>query len=141
MKVLINKFKKAQLSTKLVYLTTLGIFLVSYIFLLISILKLTGVETNLRIIGLVALGLILLVYGFIDLLFVLSKKNMLVYFSSLFIIILSGLCIVGSMTINRLLSSFDSLSKDTVIYTTNLIALNGTEFVNNDTFITGIINN
>ena len=141
MKVLINKFKKAKLSTKLVYLTTLVIFLVSYILLLISVLKLTGVETNLRIIGLVSLGLLLLIYGFVDLLFVLSKKNMLVYFSSLFIVLLSACCVVGSMTINRLLGSFDALSKDTVIYTTNLIALNGTEFVNNDTFITGIINN
>ena len=141
MKVLINKFKKSKLSTKLVYLTTLVIFLVSYILLLISVLRLTGVETNIRIIGLTAIGLLFFIYAFVDLLLVLSKKNVLVYFSSVFIVLLSACCVVGSMTINRLLSSFDALSKDTVIYTTNLIALNGTEFVNDNTFITGIINN
>ena len=141
MKVLFNKFKKAKLSTRLVYITTLLLFLISYVVLLVNVLRLHGVETNLRIIGLVSLGVLFLLYGFIDLLLVLSKKNKTVYFTSLFIVILSAICIVGSMTINRLLSSFDSLSKETVIYTTNLIALNGTEYKNDESFVTGIINN
>ena len=141
MKVLFNKFKKAKLSTKLVYLTTLLLFVISYVVLLISVLKLHGVETNLRIIGLVSLGVLFLLYAFIDLLLVLSKKNGIVYFTSLFMVILSGVCIVGAMTVNRLLNSFDALSKETVIYTTNLISLSGTEYVNDESFITGIINN
>jgi len=141
MKVLWNKFKRTNLSTRLVYITSFLIFLVSYILFIINALRLEGIETTIRIIVLVVLGLILLLYGFIDLLLLLRKKRFTVYFSSLFVILISAGCIIGSMTINRILGSMDSLSKDTVIYTTNLIALNSTEFVNDGTFITGIIDN
>ncbi len=141
MKVLWNKFKRTNLSTRLVYITSFLIFLVSYIIFIINALRLEGIETTIRIIVLVVLGLILLLYGFIDLLLLLRKKRFTVYFSSLFVILISAGCIIGSMTINRILGSMDSLSKDTVIYTTNLIALNSTEFVNDGTFITGIIDN
>jgi LCP family protein required for cell wall assembly len=141
MKVLWNKFKRTNLSTRLVYITSFLIFLVSYIIFIINALRLEGIETTIRIIVLVVLGFILLLYGFIDLLLLLRKKRFTVYFSSLFVILISAGCIIGSMTINRILGSMDSLSKDTVIYTTNLIALNSTEFVNDGTFITGIIDN
>ena len=141
MKVLLNKFNRANLSTRLVYLTTFVVFLVTYVIFLINVLRLEGIETTLRIIVLTVLGIILLLYGFIDLLLLLKKKNLSVYFSSIFIVIISAACVIGSMTINRVLTSIGSLSKDTVIYTTNLIAMNGTEFVNDNTFVTGIINN
>ena len=141
MKVLFKKFKTTKLSTRIVYITSFIVFLVSYILFLINVLRLHGIETTLRIIVLCVLGLFLLLYGFIDLLLLIKKKNLTVYFSSIFIILISSGCVIGSMTINRILVSIGSLSKDTVIYTTNLIALKGTEFVNDSSFVTGIINN
>jgi LCP family protein required for cell wall assembly len=56
-------------------------------------------------------------------------------------VVIAAFCIVGSNLINRLLNSFDDLSKDTVIYTTNLIAMSGVEFNDDPTFIVGLINN
>ena len=141
MKVLLKKFRNTKLSTRITYLVALLVFLVSYILFLVNVLRLSGIETLLRVIVLIVLGLILFLYGFIDLLLLIKKKHKTVYFSSVFIILISAGCIIGSMTINRILTSMDSLSKDTIVYTTNLIALNGTEFVNDNTFNVGIIDN
>ena len=141
MKVLLGKFKKTKFSTRLVYIVTSLIFLISYILLFINVLRLEGIETLLRVIGLSFLGLLLLIYGLVGLILLIKKKNMAVYFTSIFIILISAVSIIGSLTINRILGSIGALSKDTVIYTTNLIALNGTEFVNDDSFVVGIINN
>lgn len=141
MKKLFKKFKNAKLSTKLVYIVTILLYAFSYTYLIINILRLEGVETNLRMIGLTALGVIFALYLFINLLLLLSKKNVLVYINSFFMVIIAAMCIVGSSVVNKLLTSFDNLSKDTVIYTTNMIALADTEFVNDSTFVVGIINN
>ena len=141
MKVLIDKFKRTNFSTRLVYIVTSFIFLTSYILLFVNVLRLHGIETLLRVIGLAVLGIFLLVYGLLGLILLIKKKNVAVYFVSIFIILLSAVSIIGSLTINRILGSIGALSKDTVVYTTNLIALNGTEFVNDSTFNVGLINN
>ena len=141
MKVLMNKIKNTKLSTKLVYFTSLLIFLISYIALFINVLRLTGIETELRIIGLSVIGLILIIYTFVDLILMIAKKNKTVYFTSVIVIIISAVCIIGSMTINRILTSIGSLSKERIVYTTNLIAMNDTEFVNDNSFVVGIIDN
>ena len=141
MKVLLKKFNKTKLSTRLVYILVSLLFLVSYIFLFINIFKLTGIANKIRIIVLVVLGLLVILYSFGDLLLLLTKKNKTVYFTSFIALILACACVIGSLAINRALSALSNMSKDTIVYTTNLIAMAGTEYKNDKDFTIGIINN
>lgn len=141
MKVLWKKFLRTKLSIRLIYSFVLLAFLVSYIFLFRSLLLLSNIETAIRIIVLTVLGLLLLLYGFFDLVLLLTKKHKAVIFTSLIVIILSSGCIVGSAAINKVYGFISSIKKDTVIYTTNLIVMKNTTFENNDKFVVGMINN
>lgn len=141
MKVLWKKFKKTKLSIRLIYIFVLLLFLFSYIFLFKSLLLLNNIETTLRIIVLSTLGLLLLLYAFFDLLLLLTKKHKTVIVSSFIVLIIGSISIIGSLAINRIYTLLASMNKETVIYTTNLITLNGTEFTNDETFNVGIINN
>ncbi|MCH5167078.1 MAG: LCP family protein [Erysipelotrichales bacterium] len=141
MKILLKKFKKTKLSIRLIYIFVLLLFLVSYVFLFRSLLLLNNVETVLRIIVLTILGLLLLLYSFFDLLLLLSKKHKIVVISSLIILVISSFSMIGSLAINKVYGLLASISKETVIYTTNLISLNSSEFINDGTFSVGIINN
>ena len=141
MKVLLKKFNKTKLSIRLIYLFVLLLFLFSYAYLFKSLLLLNNIETTLRIIILTGLGLLLLLYSFFDLLLLLSKKHKTVIVSSLIILIISSISIIGSLAINKVYVLLASMNKETVIYTTNLITLNNTEFSNDETFNVGIINN
>lgn len=141
MKVLLKKFNKTKLSTRLVYILVCLLFIASYIFLFINIFKLTGIANKIRLIILIVLGLLVILYSFGDLLLLLTKKNKTVYFTSFIALILASVCVIGSLAINRALSSLSNMSKDTILYTTNLIAMSGTEYKNDKDFTIGIINN
>lgn len=141
MKVLLKKFNKTKLSIRLIYIFVLILFLCSYIYLFKSLLLLNNIETTLRIIVLTVIGLLFLLYAFFDLLLLLTKKHKTVIASSFIVLIISSFSIIGSLAINRIYVLLASMNKETVIYTTNLISLNGTEFVNDESFNVGIINN
>ena len=141
MKVLLKKFKNASLSAKLVYIITLLLFSSTLGIFIYNLIRLEGIETEIRIIIISILSVLLLLYLVIDFILLIAKKKIPIYIFSFIIIIISAVCVIGSMTINKILSSMGALSKDTVIYTTNLITLSGTEFTNDSTFVTGIINN
>lgn len=141
MKVLWRKLNKSKLSIRLVYMFTLIIFLFSYIFLFRSLLLLNNIETKIRIFIICILGILLIIYSFFDLLLLLTKKHKSVIATSFIIIVISGVSIIGSLAINRIYVILNSLNKDTVLYTTNLITLNSTTFTNDENFKVGIINN
>ena len=141
MKVLLKKFNKTKLSIRLIYIFVLILFLCSYVYLFKSLLLLNNIETTLRIIVLTFTGLLFLLYAFFDLLLLLTKKHKTVIVSSFIVLIISIFSIIGSLAINRIYVLLASMNKETVVYTTNLISLNGTEFVNDDSFNVGIINN
>ncbi len=141
MKVLLKKFNKTKLSIRLIYIFVLILFLCSYVYLFKSLLLLNNIETTLRIIVLTFTGLLFLLYAFFDLLLLLTKKHKTVIVSSFIVLIISSFSIIGSLAINRIYVLLASMNKETVVYTTNLISLNGTEFVNDDSFNVGIINN
>lgn len=141
MKVLWKKLSKIKLSVRLVYIFTLIVFLVSYIFLFKSLLLLNNIETKIRILILCILGIFLIMYSFFDLLLLLTKKYKTVFFTSFLIIIISGVSIIGSLAINKIYNILNSINKNTVVYTTNLITLNNTTFTNDKDFKVGIINN
>ena len=141
MKVLWKKFGKTKLSVRLVYIFVALLFIGSYAYLFNSLLLLDGIETSLRIIALCVLGVILLLYLFFDLLFLLTKKHITVIITSFLVMVISSVCIVGSLAINKVYSLLDNMSKDTVLYTTNLITMKDTVFKNDASFKVGIINN
>lgn len=141
MKVLWRKFKKTKLSIRLVYLFVMFLFIFSYGFLFKSLLLLNGIETKIRIIVLCVLGVILLLYSFFNLLLLLTKKHKTVLVTSFLALLISSVSIVGSLAINKVYGLLDSMSKDKVLYTTNLITMKDTKFSNNKNFKVGIINN
>lgn len=141
MKVLWKKFRKTKLSIRLIYVFVLLLFLFSYVYLFKSLLLLNNIETTLRIIVLCVLGCLLLLYSFFDLLLLLTKKHKTVIVTSLVVLILSSVSIVGSLAINRVYDLLASINKETVLYTTNLISLQSTEFVNDGSFKVGVVDN
>lgn len=141
MKVLWKKFKRTKLSIRLIYIFVLLLFLGSYGYLFKSLILLNNIETTLRIIVLCVLGILLLLYGFFDLLLLLTKKHKTVVFTSLLVLLISSVCVIGSLAINKIYTILASMNKETVIYTTNLISLNSTTFENSKDFEVGMINN
>ena len=128
MKVLLKKIKKTKLSVRLIYLFK-------------SLILLNNIETKLRIIVLCVLLILLIVYAFIDLLLLLTKKNKTVVVTSFIVVLISAISIIGSLAINKAYVLLSSLNKEKILYTTNLISLNNTEFLNNASYKVGIINN
>lgn len=141
MKKLFNKFKKTKLSIRLVYIFVSLIFIGSYAYIFKSILLLNNIENNLRVIGLVTLGFLLVLYLTGSFLLLMSKKNKTVVFLSFIAMIIASASICASLAINRIYDLLANMSKDKILYTTNLIMMNNTEFINNETFKVGILNN
>lgn len=136
----IHKFNNTKLSIRLIYIFVFIVFVVSYILLLTSLLKLKGIETTIRICILSILGLILLLYIIGDLLLLLSKKNKTVVATSFIIMIISSICVVASLFVNRAYNLLASMNKNEYLYTTNLITLKDTVFKNNEDFTVGVLN-
>lgn len=139
MKVLFKKFGKTKLSIRLVYVFVFLLFLFSYIFLFKSLLLLNNIETALRIIVICVLGILLLLYGFANLILLLTKKHKTVIASSFIVMLISCGCIIGSLAINKVYNVLSSISKENVLYTTNLIIKNDTKFNNSKEFKVGMI--
>lgn len=139
MKILFNKFKKTKLSIRLVYIFVFLLFLFSYIFLFRSLLLLNNIETALRIIVICVLGILLLLYGFVNLILLLTKKHKTVIATSFIVMIISCGCIIGSLAINKVYNVLNSISKENVLYTTNLIIKSDKEFSNNKGFKVGML--
>ena len=141
MKKLLNKFLKTNLSQRLVYLFVGILFIVSYIFIFVSLLLLENIENGLRILVLTLLGMALISYLFFDLLLLLTKKKKTLYATSFIVVLISAICILGSSTINRVYGSISLINDKKIVYTTNLITLKDTEFKNEEATIVGMINN
>lgn len=141
MKIFWKKFRKTKLSIRLIYIFVLILFLISYGFLARSLLLLNGVETKLRIIVLCVLGTLFLLYSFFDLLLLLTKRHKTVIATSFVIMLISSISIIGSLAINKVYNLLDGISKEKIVYTTNLITLKDTKFANNKDFNVGIVNN
>lgn len=141
MKKFLKKFNNTKLSIRLVYIFVSIIFIFSYGYLFRSLLLLNNIETTLRVIALSVLGVLLLLYIIGNLLLLMSKKNKTVIFLSFIAILIAAVSLVGSLTINKVYGILDSMSKDKILYTTNMILLNDKEFSNTNDFKVGILNN
>lgn len=141
MKSFFKKFKKTKLSIRLIYLFVGLLFLVSYILLFTSLIKLESVETGLRIIALCVLGILLIVYLFFELILLLTKKHKTVVITSFITMLIASCCIIGSLFINKVYTLIGNIKKETIVYTTNLISLTSTNYTNDGTFTVGIVDN
>ena len=141
MKKFLKKFNNTKLSIRLVYIFVSIIFILSYGYLFRSLLLLNNIETTLRVIALSVLGVLLLLYIIGNLLLLMSKKNKTVIFLSFIVLLIAAVSLVGSLAINKVYGILDSMSKDKILYTTDMILFNDKEFSNTNDFKVGILNN
>ena len=140
MKVLFRKLKHASMGYKFFYFTGLTLYIVFYVFFLRSILKLTGIETFIRILVLIFFGIFGILYMIFGLASMFERKKKVFIPFTIFVFIFIIIFGVGSYYINRIYNVLDNFTKsDTSTYTTVLLTLKDTEL--NDDSVLGMINN
>lgn len=122
----LKKWKRQNLPLRIIFtIVTIG-YLIALIFFTMSILKLTGIETGIRVVGLVVLylHLIILTLGGVILLFTGKTKRFI------FLLVLStiytGVLGFGSYFIDKTYNIIDNVQKKYVDYTSVMISLVGT---------------
>lgn len=141
MKILFKKIRKSNLGARLVYFFISILFISSYIDLFLNLIKLSGIETTIRIIVLTVIGFILFMYLFFGLILLISKHNKTVFFASFVVMLISAISIIGSSFISKAFKYLNNMQKDTILYTTNLITLKDTKYDNSKSFKVGIFSN
>ncbi len=122
----LHKWKRQNRPLRITYILVSLAYLITLIFFTLSILKLTGIETGIRVVGLIILylHLAILLLGGVVLLFTNKNKRLifLLVLSCLYALVLA----VGSYFINRTYGIIDTVQKKYVDYTSVLISLNDT---------------
>lgn len=139
MKILLKKLKKCSKGKKIFFFATLLIYIIAFIFFIINILKLKGIETGLRIVMIVFFALWFMLYAISGLVAIVAKKKKTFIGISIISYILIIIFIIASIIINIVIGGIGSLKKEYVVYTTNLITLNDT-ILNDDSKIGMIAN-
>lgn len=139
MKVLLKKFKKCHKGSKIFLFITLLIYIISYAFFIVNILKLKGIETGLRIILIVFFTLWFMLYALSSIVAIIMKKKKTFVGISIITYLLIIIFIIGSIIINMVIGGLSSLKKEYIEYATNLITLKGTTL--NDSSKIGMIDN
>ena len=100
----------------------------SFAFLTKGLLSLSGIETTLRIVFIIIFSILLLVYFIWNLINIILKRNKTFIITTILFLILSVIFSFGSFGIDFIYGKIDNIGeKETVIYTTYLIALKNTE--------------
>ncbi|MBR1416517.1 MAG: LCP family protein [Bacilli bacterium] len=138
MKVFFNKLKKSNKVFLALYLVSLLFYLISYIIFTINILHLSSIETPIRIVVLIIFGIWLIFWFLKGLVNLFTKKYksmiILIVFTCLFATIFD----FASYYIGTIYSGISSISKDKLVYTSNLVTLKNSEF--NSSSKIGMIN-
>lgn len=128
MKAFINKIKKANKALLVLYFISLIAYAVSYVLLTINLIHLSTIETPIRIIVIILFGVWLFIWLISGLLSLFTKKYkpyvILIVFTILFTIVFS----FADYYIGTLYSGIESISKDKITYTSNLINLKDSTF-------------
>ena len=128
MKAFFNKIRKSNKVFLSLYLITVILYLISYIFFTINILHLSTIETGIRIVMLIFFGLWLFMWLICGLVFLFTKKFKGMIILIVLTTIFSGIFIFSSYYISRIYNTIDGMSKEKVVYTTNLITMKNHEF-------------
>lgn len=140
MKVLIRKIKRANKLALTIYIISLTLFLSGYIYFAISLFKLAGIETLIRIILLILFIFWFIIYFLFGLSTLVTKKLNKFLILSIVNIILFIVILFSSIIIHRIYSKLEMFtSSEYTKYTTNLISLKDTELTNES--VIGMISN
>ena len=138
MKVLKKKLKKVHGAKKFFYFFSILIYIPTYIYFILGILKLNGIENFLRGVIIGFFGIWLIIYILCGLISMISKRNKTFIFITIITILFSTIFIISSYYINKVYGSLSNINNEKITYTTNLIALKETNF--NDDLTIGMIN-
>lgn len=137
MKVLAKKLKKANKIEKFFYFFSLLLYLGTFIYFIYGILQLKGIENLIRGIAITFFTIWFLIYILAGLLTILAKKTKTFIFLTIITLLFCPVFTVSSYYINKVMGSIGKINNEKLTYTTNLIALNETEF--NDDLTIGMI--
>lgn len=139
MKVLLKKLKKANKLFLVLFIITTLAYIVSFSFLVKSLLSLTGIETTFRITFIIIFSLLIIIYFIWNLINIILKRNKTFIITTILFLILSIIFSFGSFGIDFIYDKIDNFGeKETVIYTTYLIALKDTKITSDSKL--GMIN-
>ena len=133
----IDKLKKCNKIYLTILIITLITYMIGYVIFVKNIAVLTGIETLVRMILIILFGIWFLVWLVMGLVYVLNKKYSSFIIMIIFTLLFNGIFFVAGYYIDTIYKEIDSISKDTINYTTYLISMKDTEF-NSDSKI-GII--
>lgn len=132
MKVLFNKLKKVNKLTLVLFILSIIFYFITYSFITTSLIKLTGIETFIRYFIIILFFIYFIIYIITSLISLITKKKLIYTILITITLLFSTLFGIGSFYIDKIYSKLD-LSKDTVVYTVNLITLKETEFNSSST--------
>ena len=138
MKVFMHKLKKTNKVFLTLYLLSVIFYLVSYIIFTINLIHLSNIETPIRILAIVFFGFWFIVWLIAGLMSMFTKKYKPFIILIVFTLLFGTIFDFASYFIGKLYSNIESISKDKIVYTSNLISLKDTNFDKNSKI--GMIN-
>ena len=128
MNILKKKLKKVNKIKKVIYFFTLLLYLTTYIYFMIGLLNLKGIETIIRIIVLLFFGIWFVVYLLSGLLSLISKKMPTFIILTIISLLCTPVFFFGSNIIIKNVGFLNQTQRDKIEYSSNLIALKETNF-------------
>ena len=128
MKVLKKKLKKVNKVKRFFYKFIQILYLATYIYFVYGLLKLSSIETGIRIGAIIFFGIWFIIYSLAGLVTMLTKKNKAFVILAIITFIFCPLFAGSSFVINKGYGSLSSMNKNQITYTTNLITLKETNW-------------
>ena len=128
MKVLRKKLKKVHIVKKIFFSLTSILYLATFIYFIYGLLKLKDIETLIRSIVIAIFCVWFLIYLLLGLISMIAKKNKTFIFLTIFTLLLCPVFGVSSYFINNVYGKISNMNRNTIVYTTHLIALKETSF-------------
>lgn len=125
-KSFLKKWKRQSKPLRIFFILITLAYLVTLIMFTIAVLKLTGIETLIRIIVLVILYLHLLIFTFGGTILLFTNRKKRFIFLLILTTLYSGILGVGVYFIERTYSIIDNVQKKYIDYTSVMISLSGT---------------
>ncbi len=126
MKNLFINLKKTNKYYRIIFFTLFFIFTLSTIFIIKALLLLKNIETFIRLTVIIIFIILILLYLISNLVFLILKKHKSIIVTSVIAVLFTAINITGFYYINKTYMIIDNISKDKILYSTSLVALNET---------------
>src|SRR5574344_624647 len=123
MKAFFNKIKRSNKVYLTLFIISFILYLASYIYLTINLIHLSGIETIIRYLVIVFFGLYTIIWLLIGLVTFFTKQYGKFIGTYIFTVLFTLLFGFASYFIDTIYKELDSISKDTITYTSDLITL------------------